>query len=912
MLEKEIFYHHCVLITSNVSNLDLDTVKVELQKLWNLSCAWVLRRECSKSFLASFSSQGDVARCLNNPSTETLILNEEEVKLTVTRWTEDDDESNDLIQQWFLVRGVPRKYRAWMELYQVASAFGVLIDVDEGSLEVGDKEPIRLKIALSNQCGARFSYHYVVGWSSRMVMLTVEATIDSENNNHSTKIVTSTTSTHVLDFGDSSNKEHRKEQNAEQSLLLEEPTCSEESRLGGKTKENQISTPADKVHTSKKTTIESSKAEGLQPVCRNSTTINREDGFKGIQKPPIKHVFKRRGKKQQVTNDEAINKSPSNKLDKGVSPESGKAKMIEAPINSVEKKMSEQSSKTDRAQFKNTTTIMIEDRFKGENHDFFRFYPNKHLGECECMEQPEGMHLTLERPKGHISSQVPESMDMKKKVVPEKEPCGKIRCFACYETSHSLDQCRIKYKLVTVAQQFGYATKFPFIMIQPSEQMLENEKFYHHCVLITSSVSNLDLDIVKGELQKLWDLFGGWVLRRECSKSFLASFSSKDHVIRCLKKPSIQTLLDDEEVELTVTRWTECDDESNDLIKQWFLVCGVPRKYRAWVELYQVVSAFGLLIDVDEGSLEVGDEEPIRLKIALRNHDGSSLSYHYVFGLSSRIVEAKVDTDNSSHTKRIVTSTGTHVLDLDFGNLSDKKHEKELNMAQSMSLEEPTCIGESIDGKTKENQISSPAATVNDSKTTTESSKPEGVQMHSICRNSTRMIGEDRFQVIVPRDEELEGIRQFYIKVEEETKLSKLYAVLKTRKVTKLIMFVNTKDKVMSLAEEFGKHYTVSASHEGMDQHARDTVIQKFQSGPSSILITTDLQLQGTNAVQVPTVINYDLPTQLMQYICRIQQQNGQPGRKSLVINLVTRADEHVLFEIQRFCNGQVVNLSDI
>ncbi|CAL4889106.1 unnamed protein product [Urochloa decumbens] len=645
------------------------------------------------------------------------------------------------------------------------------------------------------------------------------------------------------------------------------------------------------------------------------------------------------------------------------------------------------------------------------------------------MEQPEGMHLTLERPKGHISSQVPESMDMKKKVVPEKEPCGKIRCFACYETSHSLDQCRIKYKLVTVAQQFGYATKFPFIMIQPSEQMLEKEKFYHHCVLITSSVSNLDLDIVKGELQKLWNLFGGWVLRRECSKSFLASFSSKDHVIRCLKKPSIQTLLDDEEVELTVTRWTECDDESNDLIKQWFLVCGVPRKYRAWVELYQVVSAFGLLIDVDEGSLEVGDEEPIRLKIALRNHDGSSLSYHYVFGLSSRIVEAKVDTDNSSHTKRIVTSTGTHVLDLDFGNLSDKKHEKELNMAQSMSLEEPTCIGESIDGKTKENQISSPAATVNDSKTTTESSKPEGVQMHSICRNSTRMIGEDRFQgiqkppikhvfkrrdmkqqvsdeainksplnkmdkemgpesnnatrigasemeckmemnmkeialtgvskkseeigacreqeensvtlaattinsekkisedsrkteraqlvtahakVIVPRDEELEGLRQFYIKVEEETKLSKLYAVLKTRKVTKLIMFVNTKDKVMSLAEEFGKHYTVSASHEGMDQHARDTAIQKFQSGPSSILITTDLQLQGTNAVQVPTVINYDLPTQLMQYICRIQQQNGQPGRKSLVINLVTRADEHVLFEIQRFCNGQVVNLSDI
>ncbi|CAO2037724.1 unnamed protein product [Urochloa humidicola] len=516
------------------------------------------------------------------------------------------------------------------------------------------------------------------------------------------------------------------------------------------------------------------------------------------------------------------------------------------------------------------------------------------------MGQLEGMHLISERTEGHNSSQVLDSMGMQKKVVPEKELSGKIRCFACYETSHSLDQCSIKYKLVTMAHQFGYATKFPFIMIQPSEHMLENEKFHLHCVLITSNVSNLDLDMVKGELQKLWNLSCGWVLRRECSKSFLASLSSQDDVVRCLKNPNIETLLDEEEVKFTLTRWTEGNDESDDLIKQWFSVCGVPRKYRAWTELYQVVSAFGLLIDVDEGSLEVGDKEPIRLKIALRNHDGAPFSYHYMFGSSSIIVKAEIDSDNSRHTTRIVTSTGNHVLDLDFRDSSGKG----LNVAQSTSLEEPTCIEESTDGKTKQNQITCPAATVNNSKKTR-------VQVQSICRNSTRMIGEDCFQVIVPRDEELEGIRQFYIKVEkEEMKLSKLYALLKMRKVTKLIMFVNTKDKVMSLAEEFGKHYTVSASHEDMEQHARDTAIQKFQSGPCSILITTDLQ--GINAVQVPTVINYDLPTQPMQYIRRVQQQNGQSGRKSLVINLVTRADEGILFEIQRLCNGRVGNLSDI
>ncbi|KAK8461416.1 hypothetical protein SEVIR_1G035100v4 [Setaria viridis] len=369
------------------------------------------------------------------------------------------------------------------------------------------------------------------------------------------------------------------------------------------------------------------------------------------------------------------------------------------------------------------------------------------------MGQPEGMHLVSETDAGHISSQVRESMMSKqKKVVPEQELSGKIRCFACSATSHSLDQCSTKYKLVTVAHKFGYATKFPFIMIiTPSEDMLEKEKFYHHCLLITSNVSNLNLGILKGELQKLWNLSGDWILRRKCSKSFLASFSSQDDVVSCLKNPNMETLLDDEEVNLTVTRWTEGDDQSNGLIKQWFLVCGVPRKYRAWTELYQVASAFGVLIDVDEGSLQVGDKEPIRLKIALKNHDGAPFSYHYVVGWCSRMVmltvEAKIDSENNDHNTRIVTSTGNHVLD--FGDSSDKEHGKELNAAQILLLEEPTCIIEEsrLDGKTKENKTSTAAANVNKSKETTiESSKPEGVQ--SICRNSTTIIGEDRVKGI--------------------------------------------------------------------------------------------------------------------------------------------------------------------
>lgn len=90
---------------------------------------------------------------------------------------------------------------------------------------------------------------------------------------------------------------------------------------------------------------------------------------------------------------------------------------------------------------------------------------------------------------------------------------------------------------------------------------------------------------------------------------------------------------------------------------------------------------------------------------------------------------------------KITTSTGNRVLDS--GDCSDKEHERELNAAQSILLEGPTCFEESIiDGNTKENKVIVPAA--NSNRTTIESSEPEGMQ--SIYQNSTRMIGEDHYR----------------------------------------------------------------------------------------------------------------------------------------------------------------------
>jgi translation initiation factor 4A len=345
--------------------------------------------------------------------------------------------------------------------------------------------------------------------------------------------------------------------------------------------------------------------------------------------------------------------------------------------------------------------------------------------------QPEGMHLVLERTEGCISSQAVQSRGIEK-ATPE-ELCvtlsDKKGCFACNERSHNLDQCKIKYKLVSATHQFGYATKFPFTVIQPLDEMVEKKKFYHHCILIKSDVTNLDKGILKDELKMFWKLSGNWELRRECNMTFLASFSLEGDIISCLKNPEIETLLDNKDVKLIVTRWKEGDDGSIDMVEEWLLVSGVPRIYRNWKELYQVASAFGVLIEVDEESLEVGDKEPVRLKIAFRSFDGAPFASYFAFGWSSKLVMVTAvqdKTDGMKHKNK---------------ELLDKEHKKELHATKNILPKEPKGIEESrSNGKAKENKISAPVATITNSEITiTESSKP-------IAPSPRSMIGEEHFR----------------------------------------------------------------------------------------------------------------------------------------------------------------------
>lgn len=166
-------------------------------------------------------------------------------------------------------------------------------------------------------------------------------------------------------------------------------------------------------------------------------------------------------------------------------------------------------------------------------------------------------------------------------------------------------------------------------------------------------------------------------------------------------------------------------------------------------------------------------------------------------------------------------------------------------------------------------------------------------------------------RILVKKDElTLEGIKQFYVNVEEEKyKLDCLRDLYDSISITQAVIFCNTRRKVEWLTEQLTlSKFTVSAIHADLSQKERDTIMKEFRTGSSRILISTDLLARGIDVQQVSLVINFDLPSNKENYIHRIGR-GGRFGRKGVAINFVTAKDVGSMREIEKFYSTQILEL---
>lgn len=153
----------------------------------------------------------------------------------------------------------------------------------------------------------------------------------------------------------------------------------------------------------------------------------------------------------------------------------------------------------------------------------------------------------------------------------------------------------------------------------------------------------------------------------------------------------------------------------------------------------------------------------------------------------------------------------------------------------------------------------------------------------------------------------LEGIAQYYVAVDDDKqKYDTLKDIFSYISLSQCIIYCNSVKRVDDLYEAMNEDgFPVCCIHSGMEKSMRDLAFTEFRTGKSRVLISSNVTSRGIDIQQVSTVINFDIPKCVHNYLHRIGR-SGRWGRKGVGINFVTRRDISKMKEIENHYSCEI------
>ncbi|VDK70593.1 unnamed protein product [Onchocerca ochengi] len=144
-----------------------------------------------------------------------------------------------------------------------------------------------------------------------------------------------------------------------------------------------------------------------------------------------------------------------------------------------------------------------------------------------------------------------------------------------------------------------------------------------------------------------------------------------------------------------------------------------------------------------------------------------------------------------------------------------------------------------------------------------------------------------------------ENIVQKIIRVEEHDKKRLLMELLDSdvnRGLT--LVFVETKRGANELAWYLQRNnYSVMPIHGDLKQYERERHLEMFRSGRTNILVATAVAARGLDIPNVKHVINFDLPTDIDEYVHRIGR-TGRVGNIGLATSFFTDRNRNISHDL--------------
>lgn len=143
-----------------------------------------------------------------------------------------------------------------------------------------------------------------------------------------------------------------------------------------------------------------------------------------------------------------------------------------------------------------------------------------------------------------------------------------------------------------------------------------------------------------------------------------------------------------------------------------------------------------------------------------------------------------------------------------------------------------------------------------------------------------------------------ENITQKVEYVEDADKRSVLLDILHTHGTGLTLVFVETKRMADSLSEFLlNQGFPATAIHGDRTQRERERALDHFRSGRCPILVATAVAARGLDIPNVTHVVNYDLPTDIDDYVHRIGR-TGRAGNTGLSTAFFNRGNRGVVRDL--------------
>jgi ATP-dependent RNA helicase RhlE len=176
-------------------------------------------------------------------------------------------------------------------------------------------------------------------------------------------------------------------------------------------------------------------------------------------------------------------------------------------------------------------------------------------------------------------------------------------------------------------------------------------------------------------------------------------------------------------------------------------------------------------------------------------------------------------------------------------------------------------------------------------------------------RTLANRILKDPIQINIAISKPAAGILQQAYVVYDSQKMDILKQVLLDEKMTSVIIFASTKDKVKDLEREMQRAgFAAKGFHSDLEQNEREVIMREFKSRSLRIIIGTDILSRGIDVEGINLVVNYDAPPDPEDYIHRIGR-TARADTTGTAITFINEKDQQKFFRIESLIGNDIPKL---